>query len=128
MNHIPSGADIQMITGDIVLSDSGDLNIVSEDRNIIQSCNHMIFLRFGENEFHPDLGNRAHGKRMKLNVSGMEEIKNDCMNAMLLNHRIKDVVEINVVPMGDHDCRIDYKVRKHDDNIISSTVNITIRR
>lgn len=102
--------DMLLHNGDLVADKYGDIVLCSsEDNDVIQSANNNILLRFGNNKFHTDLGNKIYGKRIKANDNGIEVVKEECIDAILNgDSRIREVKQIIVTLLEDAMCAIDY--------------------
>ena len=87
-------SDIALINGDIVASNFGDILIVNDDDDIIQMAINNIMTIYGTNEFHPNIGNTIYNGRYKMSENGLREIAARCSDAILLDHRVANVIEI----------------------------------
>lgn len=87
-------SDIALTNGDIAASNFGDILIVNDNDDIIQMAINNILTISGSNEFHPNIGNTVHNGRYKLSENGLNDIANQCKNAILQDHRVENVIEI----------------------------------
>ena len=94
--------DILLSDGDLVVDKYGDIMICNgEDADVSQTANNSIMLKFGGNKFHDSLGNKVYNKRIKLNNSGINTIRSECISAILNgDSRVQEVKHI-VVTMPD---------------------------
>ena len=86
-------ADIAF-NGDIMASNFGDLLIVNDDNDIIQMAVNSINTIYGTSEFHPEIGNNVYNGRYKMSENGLKEIASACRDAIMLDYRVSDVIEI----------------------------------
>lgn len=103
-------SDLLFQNGDIIVDKYGDISLCpSEDIDILQMANNNIMLRFGNNKFHNNLGNKIYNKRIKANANGIETVKSECINAIINSDpRIRKVEQINVTLADDANCIVDY--------------------
>ncbi len=97
--------DLIYNNGDVTIDDYGDLKICStEDEDIIQTANNNIYLRYGHNKYHDDIGNKVYTKRIKMNESGIDDIKEECIDAILNgDDRVVEVTKIEITTGSDED-------------------------
>lgn len=101
--------DILLRDGDLVASKYGDISpCEDESEDVVQTANNNILLRYGDNKFHRELGNKAYSNRKKANQSGIEMIQSECINAIHNDDRIREIKQISVTLLDDASCSIDY--------------------
>lgn len=101
--------DILLRNGDLVAGRYGDISLCEdESEDIVQTANDNILLRYGDNKFHKELGNKIYARRKKANQSGIEMIRAECINAIRHDHRVKEIKRINVTLLEDANCSVDY--------------------
>lgn len=113
--------DLLFNNGDLVVDKYGDLVMCnSEHDDIIQTANNNILLRFGSHRYHPDIGNKVYIRRIKKNITGMNEVAVECKNAIINgDNRVFDVLQVNVSTVEDDvTCNVDYilLIKETDDN------------
>jgi len=111
-----------MCGNDISLK-NGDINIIYDDNEIIQSVIHNIWTVYGENPFHTNMGNKVYSRRIKVSNSYISIIADDCKNTILQDNRISKVISLTVTPLSDNMCEIAFVIDCNN-NVISSNVNI----
>lgn len=87
-------ADLAFFNGDIAASNFGDILLVDDDDDIIQMAVNNINTVYGSNEFHPHIGNTVYNGRYKMSENGLKEIAGACKDAIMLDHRVANVIEI----------------------------------
>lgn len=87
-------SDVALINGDIVPSSFGDIMIVNDDDDIIQTAINNILLIYGTNQFHTDIGNMVYHNRNKMTERGLQEVAGYCKDAILQDNRVSEVIEI----------------------------------
>ena len=87
-------SDIALINGDILASNFGDILIADDNSDIIQMAVNNIMTVYGANQFHPNIGNTVYNDRYKMSENGLKEIASKCMNAILLDYRVANVIEV----------------------------------
>lgn len=87
-------SDIALVNGDIMASRFGDILVVNDNDDIIQMAINNINLIYGENQFHPNMGNTVYGGRHKMSENGLVRIANECKSAILQDYRVANVVEV----------------------------------
>lgn len=101
--------DILLRNGDLVASKYGDIvSCMDEDEDVIQTANNNILLRYGNNKFHLELGNKIYGRRVKSNQGGIEVVQAECISAILNDSRIKEITQVNVTLLENATCMVDY--------------------
>ncbi len=104
--------DLVYNSGDLSIDNTGDLSICSEeDIDVIQTANNSIYLRYGHNKFHNDIGNKVYTKRIKLNDSGIEEIIEECTEAIIDgDDRVIEITSMKITQSEDDEYRyiVDY--------------------
>ena len=122
-------ADIAF-NGDIMASNFGDLLIVNDDGDIIQMAINNINTVYGTNEFHPEIGNRAYNGRHKMSENGLIEIANACKNAIMLDYRVANVIEIIAKNISTKDnyglCDVSFVLVTTDGTQLNSNVTIQL--
>ena len=87
-------SDIALVNKDIVSSSFGDILVINEDDDIIQMAINNIMTIYGTNEFHPNIGNMVYHGRYKMSENGLKEIASKCKDAIMLDYRVANVIEI----------------------------------
>ena len=87
-------ADIAFVNRDIMASIFGDILIVNDDDDIVQTAINNILTVYGSNKYHPTIGNIIYNERHKMSDTGLTEIANKCKLAILQDPRVVNVVEI----------------------------------
>ena len=87
-------SDIALVNNDIMASNFGDIFVVDDNSDIIQMAINNIVTIFGTNEFHPNIGNKAHNRRHKMSENNLKEVANECKNAILQDSRVMNVIEV----------------------------------
>lgn len=87
-------ADLAFIGGDIAASTFGDILLVNDNDDIIQMAVNNINTVYGGNEFHPHIGNTVFNGRYKMSENGLKEIAGACKDAIMLDYRVANVVEV----------------------------------
>lgn len=122
-------ADIAF-NGDIMASNFGDLLIVNDDNDIIQMAINNIHTIHGANEFHPEIGNDVYNRRYKMSGNGLKEIASVCKNAIMLDYRVSDVIEIvakNISTSEDYGlCEVSFVLMTINGTQLNSSVAIQI--
>lgn len=111
-------SDLLLKNGDLALNAYGDIMICEDEHSdIIQMANNNILMKFADNIYHPDLGNKIYDKRIKLTDSGLEEVATECKNAILTGDiRVLDVKVMNATRGKDASCTVDYILILNDGN------------
>lgn len=116
--------DILLRDGDLVADRYGDISLcANESDDIIQTANNNIILRFGGNKFHTELGNKIYNRRIKSNQSGIEAVREECVDAIISGDpRIREVKQVVVTLLEDANCMVDYVVvyAKTKEEIVSN--------
>ena len=102
--------DMLLYDGDLIADKNGDILLcASESDDVIQTANNNILLRFGDNKFHNNLGNKIYNRRIKANQSGLETVQAECINAVATgDSRIREIKQM-VVTLGENaSCIVDY--------------------
>lgn len=121
--------DILLRNGDLVAGRYGDISLCEdESEDIVQTANNNILLRYGNNKFHQELGNKIYARRKKANQSGIEMIRSECINAIHHDYRVKEIKRINVTLLENANCSVDYilvyaKTDTQSDNEVLVEVN-----
>jgi hypothetical protein len=120
--------DIIMMNGDLVVTEFGDIAVIlSDDDDIIQMANNNIATRLGENIFHPEIGNDAYNKRLKITPSNLSEVESDCKDAILYDTRVSDVTNIKAYDgIGYGECTIGYTLLTTDGHSIDGRISINL--
>lgn len=120
--------DIAMINGDLVVGELGDIAVVAtDDDDIIQMANNNISTRLGENIFHPEIGNDALNKRLKITPSDLLEVESDSKSAILYDTRVSDVTSIRASSGINYgECIVEYTVLTTGGHSIDGKMQINI--
>lgn len=101
--------DILLQNGDLVIGKNSDISMcydIADD--IIQTANNNIMMRFGDNRYHKEFGNKLFISRVKYNKAGIDMVATECENAIISgDSRIKDV-QVSVTAEDNGMCAIDY--------------------
>jgi hypothetical protein len=101
--------DILLRDGDLVAGKYGDISLCEdENEDVVQTANNNILLRYGNNKFHKELGNKVYNLRKKSNQSGIEMIQAECINAIHSDNRIREIKRVDVTLLGKASCSVDY--------------------
>lgn len=101
--------DILLRDGDLVTGKYGDISLCEdESEDVIQTASNNILLRYGDNKFHEELGNKVYNRRKKANQSGIDIIQAECIDAIYNDSRIREIKQINVTLLDDANCSVDY--------------------
>ena len=122
-------SDIMLNNGDILNTIFGDVSVANEDEDIIQSAINNVLTIYGENEFHPDLGNTIYNDRNKLSSSNLVLIQDACKSAIELNDdRVKQVTSITATKDADiyGSCIISFILETTDSKVLSSSTTIVL--
>lgn len=106
--------DLLYNNGDLKADEYGDLVLCADESvDVIQMANNNILLRLGHNKYHNELGNGVYIDRIKANSSGLNDVKDQCIRAIVNgDNRVMDVLQMNVIMDGDGpSCIVDYKLR-----------------
>jgi hypothetical protein len=87
-------SDIALINKDIIASNIGDILIIDDDGDIIQMAVNNVMTIYGVDQFHPDIGNMVYNGRYKMSENGLKEIAARCKDAIMLDYRVANVVEV----------------------------------
>lgn len=120
--------DVMLTGSDLVRSLFGDLAIVSDDDDIIQTAINNIKTKYGEMELHPEFGNTAFTTRMKLSDTNMVSVENSCRIAILQDVRVSKVSRIKAIKSTDiyGQCDINFTLVTTDGKVLDSGVSINI--
>lgn len=121
-------ADIYLNNGELVATMFSDIAIVDGDDEILQMAIHNIQTIYGENQFHTDIGNKVHERRLKVMDSDADTIIKDCTNAILQDDRVSAVTEMSIyVDNHDkHNLEVQFILLTTSGSSISSMVQIRI--
>lgn len=119
-------ADILLSNGDIDVSPYADLAIVQSYDEITQSAINNILTIYGENQFHPDIGNMVHNKRLKISKGGLATIIQDCSNAIMQDDRVAAVKSLTaeIDPDNNTKVNITFTLMAVDGTLLSSMIAI----
>lgn len=119
-------ADILLSNGDIDVSPYADLAIVQSYDEITQSAINNILTIYGENQFHPDIGNMVHNKRLKISNGGLATIIQDCSNAVMQDDRVAAVKSLTaeIDPDNNTKVNITFTLMAVDGTLLSSMIAI----
>lgn len=120
--------DIMLHDNDISSTQSGDISLVSDTDNILQTIISNILTRYGELELDPTRGNMIYNRRVKLTNSGLKQVEEDCKNAILQDPRISRVLSISAIKSNttSYQCDIQFSAMDINNNIINSMTVITL--
>lgn len=118
-------ADILLVS-DIEISDTGDIKLVYNNDDILQSAINNIKLEYGELQLHSDIGNKMYSNRIKISESGLTDIETYCERAILLDTRIDRVNNIEAIRIDNNTCRIDFSLLTISGDTIQSNISISI--
>ena len=104
--------DLLFQDGDIVANEFGDIVICQDEyADIVQTANNNIMLKYGNNIYHQELGNKIFSNRVKANSTGLEDIRTECKSAILNGDiRVSDIKSMNATILDDAKCMIDYRL------------------
>lgn len=104
--------DLLYTNGDLTVDENGDLQLcVDEYHDIIQTANNNIMMRFGHNKWHNQLGNKIFTMRIKASQHGIEEVAQECTDAIINGDtRVKEVSYMNVTVGERATCNVDYRL------------------
>lgn len=123
-------SDIALINGDMAVSSLGDILIVNDNDDIIQMAVNNIMTMYGNNQFHPNIGNTAYNMRFKMSEHGLEEVASRCKDAILQDYRVMNVIEIvakNISTNSSYgSCEILFSLITNDGTQLDSSVTITL--
>ena len=120
--------DLLLRNGDLALDGYGDISLCGgESDDIIQTANNNIMLRFANNMYHRELGNKIFTSRVKLNSSGMETVAHESSVAILDgDNRVSDIKSITATVSGKNECTIDYALTLTNGNMVDGRASINI--
>lgn len=122
-------ADILFVNGDVSNTMYGDIAVVSSYDDITQFAINNILTIFGENEFHPEIGNMAYKRRLKVSDNSLRTIEKDCINAtMQSDDRIDSVVSMNASydDNNPNNVNIVFVIKAIDGTLMSNNITISI--
>lgn len=119
-------ADILLSNGDIDISPHADLAIVQSYDEITQSAINNVLTAYGENQFHPDVGNMVHNRRLKVSRGGLATIIQDCSNAIMQDDRVAAVKSLTAEtdPSDNTKINIAFTIMAVDGTLLSSMIAI----
>lgn len=120
--------DIMFSGGDIDSSLFGDITLVDDDADIVQSCIALIMIRYGELDLHPTTGNTIMNQRIKLSDIGVMKIADACSDAIMQEPRVKSVKSITAtksrVKYGE--CDISFTILTNSGKQLSSNISLSL--
>ena len=121
-------ADIFLNNGDISSSMYGDIAVVTSYDDITQSAANNILTVYGENQFHPNIGNMARLRRLKVADSSLETIQKDCINAIMTDNRIESVVSMiaSYDEENANNVNISFTIKAIDGTLMSNNITINM--
>lgn len=121
-------ADIFLTNGDVATTIYGDIAVVESYDEITQSAVNNVLTIYGENQYHTDIGNMAYKRRLKLANSSIDTIKKDCIDAIMMDDRVSDVVSVDAYYDEDNknNINISFVIKSIDGTLMSSSVILTI--
>lgn len=121
-------ADIYLKGGDINVSDE-DMAVVEGQDEILQFAVNAIATIFGELIFHPDVGNRVFGRRLKVTKTDAGTIIRDCTNAIMADDRVIEVpfMEISYEEEDKSNVNVKFTLKAVDGTLISSMTTISLK-
>lgn len=113
---------------DIDISKSGDIRLVYDNNEIVQTAISNIKTRYGEMYLDPTRGNKIFNSRVKLNNSSMGIVETECKNAILVDNRIASVESVfaNKITDRDFNCYIKFAIKTVSGYLLYGETNITI--
>lgn len=120
--------DIQLINGDLIQSIYGDLAVISDNDDILQTAINNINTKYGELELHNTYGNTAFAKRMKLSDINLSEVENACESAILQDERVSRITSISASKSTTvyGQCTMSFTLLTNDGTILSSSTALTV--
>jgi hypothetical protein len=122
------GADIMLVNGDLAVSITGDIALVTDGDEIIQTAINNMSTIYGELDSDPTRGNMIFTRRVKLSPSGLRQVESDCKNAILQDTRVADIPYISATRSTTvaYECDIEFTIRDIDGNTHSSNASINL--
>ena len=120
--------DIKLDNGDISGTLFGDIALTNdEEYDIIQNANHNVLTKAGSIVLHPEHGNTAFTKRVKLSQSHIDTMKVECSNAILQDVRVDSVVDMSITKSVIYgQCDIGFIIVTYNGSILTSGVAVNI--
>ena len=121
-------SDILFNNGDINNTIYGDISIITSYDEITQSAINNIYTIYGENQYHKNIGNAAYNRRLKISDSCLSIIEKDCINAIMIDDRIKKVISMVATRDKDnlYNVNVSFIIQAQDDTLMSSNIKIYI--
>ena len=121
-------ADIFLTNGDVATTIYGDIAVVESYDEITQSAVNNVLTIYGENQYHTDIGNMAYKRRLKLANSSIDTIKKDCVDAIMMDDRVSEVVSVDAYydESNKNNIHISFVIKSIDGIPMSSSVILTI--
>lgn len=121
-------ADIFLTNGDVATTIYGDIAVVESYDEITQSAVNNVLTIYGENQYHTDIGNMAYKRRLKLANSSIDTIKKDCIDAIMMDDRVSEVVSVDAYydESNKNNIHISFVIKSIDGTPMSSSVILTI--
>jgi hypothetical protein len=125
-DNVFTDADISLVSDDVGVSPTGDVQLIGGDNNLLQTAFNNMKIRYGESEYHPTRGNMIFSRRLKMTEADMAQVEQDCKNAILFDSRVADVPYIKVTQADNYGCYVQFKLKKSDNTIIDGDTIIYI--
>lgn len=121
-------ADIFLTNGDVATTIYGDIAVVESYDEITQSAVNNVLTIYGENQYHTDIGNMAYKRRLKFANSSIDTIKKDCIDAIMMDDRVSEVVSVDAHydESNKNNIHISFVIKSIDGTLMSSSVILTI--
>ena len=121
-------ADIFLTNGDVATTIYGDIAVIESYDEITQSAVNNVLTVYGENQYHTNIGNMAYKRRLKLANSSIDTIKKDCIDAIMIDDRVSEVVSVDAYydESNKNNIYISFVIKSIDGTLMSSSVILTI--
>lgn len=118
------GSDIKLSkTGDLCVNHKGDIEIISNEPNIMQSVKNCVITPKGYDEYQPNYGSDLHTYRSQPNSSTARLLAaNDVLKAIRLNAKVKQVASITTRKESDTSYAIEVAIVPIDQDKIYNIV------
>jgi len=123
----PAGNDIKLTTdNDILITDRGDIGLVYDNENLIQTAVNNMSTRYGELENDPTRGNKLYNSRVKFTDSGMRDVEVQCSDAILQDQRVSDILQISATYKDQFECYVSFTIVDVNKRIIDGSTAIIL--
>lgn len=112
----------KIVDGDIIFDEQGDLMLVNDDLEVIQSINRILTTNKGEWFLNVDFGlnyNEIQGKGKSI-----DNMKLAVTEAILQEERVESIVSLVVELLKNRGCRIFFKAKIKSGNLVEGEVII----